>query len=209
MFSVILPHKRNPGNDRALAVCLNCLFDNTDHDFKLIIDAAYDEPLYPRINRIVEQADTDYCVYMASDTFVAPHWDTPMLEMADAQTFVNGVLVEPGAIAMHHLNLHRDFGRTPERFDRAAFEDWTRAEAPMLSGEGWFCPYMFPREGWLDAGGLTEHSFADGQGFTDADMQLFDRWKACGNRIVRVRSFAYHLQRWSEVDEQMHEKRAL
>lgn len=204
-FSVILPHKRNPGNDRALAICLDCLFTNTASDFKLIVDAAVDQPLYERINRMVRQADTEYCVYLASDTFLAPGWDVPMLAAADFQTFVNGVLVEPGAIGIHHLNLHRDFGRTPESFQREAFEAWMQTDhAPLLSGEGWYCPYMFPREGWLRTGGLETD-----KDFTDVDIRLFERWKRGNGRVERVRSFAYHLQRYSDEDEQNHAKRKI
>lgn len=209
-FTVILPHKRNPGNDRALAICLDCLYTNTRSDFILISDAAYNEPLYERVNRMVEQANTAYCVYLASDTFLAPDWDLPMLEAASWQTFVTGVLVEPGAIAMHSLNVHKDFGRTPETFRRAQFEAWVASEAPMVEGEGWPCPYLFPRDGWLEHGGLQESGLApDHHGFTEADNELWTRWKADGNQIVRVRSFAYHLQRYSAEDEQMHEKRGM
>lgn len=204
-FSVILPHKRNPGNDAALAICLQMLASNTVNDFVLLMDAAYNAPLYARVNAMVEQATTDYCVYLASDTFVAPGWDVPMLEAVDAQTFVNGVLVEPGAIAMYSENLWQDFGRLPETFHRSAFEEFCKS-APVPSGEGWFCPYMFHREQWLAYGGLETHLTAP-DGFTPADMNLFDRWKASGNRVIRVRSFAYHLQRFSDVAEQEHEKR--
>ncbi len=207
-FTVCLPHKRNPGNDKALDVALDCLFTNTRNDFKLIIDAAYDQPLYPRINRMVEQADTQYCVYMASDVFLAPAWDTPMLEWADETTFVNGVLVEPGAIGLHHWNLLRDFGRKPDTFRRADFEEWvTVGGAPFLDGEGWYCPYMFPRDGWLAHGGLMESTISDNAGFTAADIDLFLRWKASGNRVLRVPSYSYHLQRFSDEKEQNHEKR--
>jgi hypothetical protein len=207
-FTVILPHKRNPGNDRALAICLDCLMRNTVSDFKLTMDAAVDQPLYARINRMVQQADTQFCVYLASDTFLAPGWDAPMIAAADRETFVNGVLVEPGAIAPHHLNFQRDFGRTPDSFQREAFEAWTQTDdAPLLEGQGWYCPYLFPREGWLRAGGLVDGQAPDHHGFTDGDVHLFERWKRGGGRVVRVRSFAYHLQRYSEPDEQNHAKR--
>lgn len=205
-FTVILPHKRNPGNDAALAVCLQMLMANTVNDFVLLMDAAYDAPLYERVNNMVKQATTDYCVYLASDTFVAPGWDDPMMAAASYTTFVNGVLVEPGAIAMYSENLHGDFGRKPETFRRADFETWCKS-APVPSGEGWFCPYMFPRVPWLEYGGLETHLTAP-DGFTPADMNLFDRWKAGGNQIARVRSFAYHLQRYSDPAEQAHEKRS-
>lgn len=207
-MTIILPHRRNPGNDRALQVALSCLVDNTVSDFALLIDAAYDSPLYPRVNAMVEAAPTEICVYWSSDTFAALDWDTPMLEAWTPETIVTNVLVEPGAIALHHLNLHKDFGRKPETFRREEFEIWAAHDAPMLEGEGWYCPYMFSRRMFLDFGGLIDNGEErDSMGFTAADKLLFARWKAAGNRVVRARSYAFHLQRWSDEGEQTHEKR--
>jgi len=202
-FTVILPHKRNPGNNAALAIALSCLQDNTASDFKLIMDAATDAPLYERINRMVEQADTDICVYMASDIFVAPAWDIPMLAIYEQRFFVTNIIVEPGAIAMHGMNIHKDFGRKPETFNRAAFEAWTQGDAQTLDvrGEGWPCSYMFSRDAWLAHGGLETNLYSP-DGFTEADTNLWNRWKAAGNEIVRAQSYCYHLQRFSDEYEQ-------
>jgi hypothetical protein len=209
-FTVILPHLRNPGNDRALAVCLDMLMANTHHEFALLMYAVQGGNLCETVNQMVEHAATDICVYHASDTFMAPNWDAPMLDAWDANAFVTGVLVEPGAIAMHPMNLHKDFGRKPDTFQRAKFEAWAVSEAPMLSGEGWPCPYMFSRSQWLAFGGLQSEGLQpDDHGFVSADTELWERWKAAGNRITRVRSYAYHLQRYSAVDEQEHQKREL
>jgi hypothetical protein len=205
-FTVILPHLRNPGNDAALAICLDCLIQNTVNEFVLLMDTRTDLSLAGIVSALVEYAPTECCVYLASDTFLAPGWDAPMLALYAADTFVNGVLIEPGAIGVYPENFQRDFGRRPNTFDRAAFEAYCiNAEVP--DGTGWFCPYMFPRTGWLDAGGLTTLQPTDHHGFTTADIELFDRWKAAGNRVVRARSYAYHLQRYSQEDEQLHEKR--
>lgn len=204
-FTVILPHKRNPGNDRALAIALDCLMANTVNDFALLMDAAYDAPLYERVNRMVEDAPTEYCVYWSSDLFAAPGWDVPMLATVDERTFVTNVLVEPGAIGVHSQNVTRDFGRKPEQFDRAAFEGWTATEPEYPAGEGWYAPYMFPRSGFLAFGGLAlnlgEFPYAM------PDIELFEAWKRAGNRVVRVKSYTYHLQRYSDVEEQIAEKR--
>lgn len=205
-FTILLPHRRNPGNDKALAIALSCLMDNTINDFHLLIDAATDAPLYPRINALVRQATTECCVYWASDTFAAPGWDQPMLDLFAPDVFVNGVLVEPGMIGVYHESIQRDFGRRPEQFQREAFEGYVPG-AHFPDGEGWFAPYMFPRSGWLAHGGLQEGLPADPHGFTEADRALFARWKASGNRVVRARSYAYHMQRYSEPSEQAASKR--
>lgn len=209
-FTVILPHRRNPGNDAALRTCLDCLYTNTVNDFTLISDAAFDQPLYERVNSMVRQATTEACVYLASDTFLAPGWDAPMLELFNADTFVTGVLVEPGAIGMHPDNVHRDFGRKPDTFRRAEFEAWTQSsEAVVPDNWGWYCPVMYPRDGYFAFGGLELDLPGDHHGFAPADVALFDRWLAGGKQIKRARSFAYHLQRYSQIDEQMHEKREM
>lgn len=206
-FTLILPHKRNPGNDMALKICIECLMANTVSDFILSIDAAYDQPLYPRVNAMIAAAQTDACIYWSSDLFAAPGWDAPILALYAPDAFVTSVIVEPGAIGVYSENITHDFGRKPETFDRAAFEAFCPgAEIPQ--GQGWFAPVLYPRTGFLRMGGLRTDLTGD-NGFTGADMWLFDQWKAAGNRIVRARSFAYHLQRWSDPVEQTDPKREL
>lgn len=203
-FTVILPHKRNPGNDAALRICLDMLMANTTNDFVLSMDAADDAPLYPRINRLVEEARTQYCVITSSDIFMAPDWDLPMMAAINYERFVTGVVVEPGAIGVHAQNMLGNFGMTPATFRRADFEAWTRS-APMRDGDGWVVPLMFPRDLWLSLGGLdlTMREFP----YSAPDQKLLDDWKAQGGTIKRVRSYAYHLQRWSDEGEQTHGKR--
>lgn len=206
-FTVILPHKRNPGNDDALAVCLDCLARNTVNEYALIMDAAFDSPLFPRVNRMIEQAHTERVVYLASDMFFAPAWDVPMMEAWTPELIITNVVVEPGAIAMHPMNYHRDFGRKPATFQRERFEAWARSsEAELTGGEGWYCPYMVSRDYFLAMGGF-DTTLTSPDGFTPADVDFFARWKAMGRGVKRVKSFIYHLQRYSDEDEQQHEKR--
>lgn len=211
-FTIILPHRRNPGNDEALRICLDCLMANTINDFILLMDAAVDQPLYPRVNAMMQQATTEKVIYWSSDMFAAPGWDAFMLGMAASDTFVTAVLVEPGVIGLHPTSVQRDFGRRPETFDRAAFEAWCVGPANdlNLTGEGWYAPVLYPRTGFLAMGGLVDDDSGmhDHHGFTNADVALFERWKAAGNKVVRARnSYVYHLQRWSQVDEQEAAKR--
>lgn len=205
-FTVILPHRRNPGNNRALEIALSCLQDNTINNFILLMDAAVNQPLNERVNRMVQAAPTDCCVYTASDMFFAPCWDVPMLEIYTPDTFVTNVVVEPRAIAMHPMNLEADYGRKPETFRRSQFEEFCKT-APVISGEGWFAPFMFSRAGFLEMGGLATDASPDAMGFTSADVLLFEKWKETGHFVKRAPSFCYHLQRWSDEGEQQDEKR--
>ncbi len=206
-ITIILPHKRNPGNNEALSLCLDCLQANTVSDFVLIMDAATNRPLYPRVNAMVKQAQTEVCVYWASDMFAAPGWDLPMLQLFAMDTFINNTVVEPGVISMFGGNHKIDFGRRPDTFARQRFEHWAVNDGHTAGGEGWFAPYMFPRSGFIEMGCLDLSVDAEYE-FGGADMTLFDKWKASGNRVIRApNSFVYHLQRYSDVDEQKAEKR--
>lgn len=207
-FCVLLPHKRNPGNDSALAIALDCLMRNTRHDFILFMDSAFDSPLYPRMNALVENAPTDCCVMLSSDLFVAPSWDVPMLDLYNENTFVTNIVVEPGAIGVHPQNLQRDFGRKPDSFRRSEFEAWAQSEdAPFMGGEGWVVPLMFSATRWLELGSVDT---SDGCDFPEIppDQALIDRHKAEGGFVERAKSYTYHLQRFSDESEQGAGKRA-
>jgi len=204
-FTVLLPHRLNPRNNDALSICLDCLARNTRNDFTLLMDAAVDHELYPVMNRLVEKAPTDMCVFMHSDMFVAPGWDSAMLDAFDENTFVTGLLVEPGAIGVHSGNVQKDFGRKPETFRRAEFEAWAASlDAPEAKGEGWFAPYFFSRKRWFANGG---HNVVGITEWTNRDIDMFEKWKAEGGRVVQARAFVYHLQRYSDPIEQSHPKR--
>lgn len=206
-LTIILPHKRNPGNDAALRIALEMLYTNTINDFVLISDAAHDQPLYERVNRMVEQAMTMVVVYFCSDMFAAPAWDVPMLSLVDYRTFVTGVVAESGIMGMHPDNVHRDFGRRPDTFRRADFEAWA-LEGQMPTGVGFPAPFMFHRARFINLGGLQTSGLAgDHQGFTPADLLLFEQHERDGGTVRRAQSYFYHLQRYSELDEQTKEGR--
>jgi hypothetical protein len=208
-LTIILPHLRNPGNDRALAVALDCLFANTRSDFDLLI-ATEKRPLAGLVNEMIASARTDCVVYTASDTFFAPGWDEPMLALWTPDTLVTNVLVEPGAIGMHPDNVHKDFGRKPDTFRRADFEAWaTSGAAPVPNNFGWYAPFMISRAAFLAQGGYATDLGQDHRGFTAADQLFFDDWQRSGKRIIRARSYAYHLQGYSDEGEQQHVKREL
>lgn len=209
-FTLILPHKLNPGNDEALAICLDMLVKNTSAEFALVMDVTINSPLNERINRMIEHAYTDCVVFWNSDMFAAPGWDVPMLRCHDYWTIVNPVLVEPGAISMSGENLQKDFGRKPSTFRRVEFEAWAQRQTEDRGGEGWYAPFMISRNRWLDLGGLETDGpiLPNGLHRDPMDIRLYERHKASSGRVVRgQRSFVYHLQRWSDLDEQMHEKR--
>lgn len=206
-FTIILPHKRNPGNDAALSICMDMLKANTvSADFELLISCAVDRPLFPAIDRLFRQAETEYIVFWNSDMFAAPGWDTTMLAMAAYDTIVNPILVEPAVMGIHPDNVEWDFGRKPETFRRQDFENFAQdASSPVPSGEGFFAPYMIARQRYLDLDGFD--LTGDLSGFVPRDVDFYATHKANGGNVVRARTYVYHLQRYSEIAEQQKENR--
>lgn len=199
-FTVILPHKRNPGNDAALSICMDMLKANTvSAEFELLISCAVDRPLFPAIDRLFRQAETEYLVFWNSDMFPAPGWDELMLAKAAYDTIVNPIVVEPAVMGIFTDNVEWNFGSRPETFRRADFEAWT-ASAPVPSGEGFFAPYMIARQRYLDLGGFD--LTGDLTGFVPRDVEFYAKHKANGGKVERVRAYVYHLQRYSEIAEQ-------
>jgi hypothetical protein len=206
-FTILMAHKLNPRNNDALAICLDMLTRNTSHDYALLMSAAADQNLFATMNRLVQEAPTDCCIFMHSDMFVARGWDSALLSAYDANTFVTGLLVEPGAMGLHHNNVHMDFGRRPEVFRRAEFETWAANNPPAPRGEGWYAPYMFSRETWLRNGGHDMNDPRAGHNWSPLDMDMFERFKASGGQVRCAQAVVYHLQRWSETEEQEAAKR--
>lgn len=205
-FTVILPHKRNPGNDAALRICLDCLFANTVNDFHLLMDVAADKPLYERIHNLVMQATTECVVYTCSDTFHAPGWDVPMLAAFQPNRLVFGVVVEPGMIGVHEGNLQGEFGRRPEQYNRSGFEAWAAGHPTPPAGYGFPAPMMFGKTLYLQYDYPFEQALT--AEFYPRDDVIIDRMIAA-NAVerARVNSYFYHLQRYSDLEEQVAHKR--
>jgi len=199
-LSVLLPHLREPVNDRALAICLDTLVDNTGVDYELILEAVADRrDIYAVCNSMAERANSDWIVFHNSDVFMAPGWAEPMLAAADPHAIITGVIVECGAIGVNVLNHEHNFGMRPETFDRAGFERWVAETPAVPAGDGWFFPSLHHRESFLAFGGFDTALGA----FPDPlDEIYWNRWREAGRRIQRVESFCYHLQQYSFKEEQ-------
>lgn len=198
-LAILIPHKRSPANDQALVIAMACIAQNTTVDYQVFIDAETPACPYRAINAMAWCVDAEYIVFSNSDVFFGPGWAEPMLAAASPDTIITGVLVEPGAIPVSDQNVTTDFGMTPDTFDRRSFEQWA-AESPVVpSGEGWYFPSMHHRRTFLDQGGFDIQcgSFPD-----PLDKYYWQEWRESGRRVKRVPSFAYHLQNWSNEDEQ-------
>ena len=201
-LSLLIAHKHDKANDAALKVCLDCLVSNTVNDYEILVDATTPAEPYTVYNALAQKAAGEYIVFLNSDTFCAPSWDVPMMEVAAPDVIVVPVLVESGAIGVHPNNIPVNFGMTPETFKRPAFELFAEHAYPNLfnDSDGWFMPSLFNRNRFLLEGGFDTSL----GGFPlDLDRKLWDKWRASGKRAVKVPSYCYHLQNYSNHDEQV------
>lgn len=200
-ISILIPHKHDKENDKALKIALECLIDNTDHDYEILIDSTTPGEPYTIINQMAARAAGPWLVFMNSDVFMGPHWDTPMLAAADNDTIVTGVLVEAGAIGVAQQNIRANFGMTPDFFHRQAFEQFCAQANWTIEGDGWYFPCLINRGRFIEMGmfDTTKGAFP----FVPLDILFWEAWRAAGKRVQRVASYAYHLQNYSNPAEQI------
>src|SRR5678815_3577212 len=148
-ISILIPHLREPQNDKALRIALDCILDNTDIDYELMVEAvATRRDIYPVLNSMAHRARAEYIVFSNSDVFLAPGWASAFYDARDENAIVTGVIVECGVIGVSHLNHHKNFGVMPEQFNRAGFEAWiaTDEARELYQGQaehyprGWYFP---------------------------------------------------------------------
>lgn len=211
VVSVLLAHKRERENDKAVQIALSTLVDNTDVDYEILMRSVAEyQDCYAVYNEMAEYAKGEWLVFHNSDTFVAPRWASEMLKAATPDAIVGCVLVECGAIGTARQNVNMDFGRTPDTFQREAFERWAAAQYPQTfqnPGYGdtaadragiWYWPCMQQRQAFLDSG---KYGMAQGWPYPN-DIEYFNKWVAGGKRLVKAPGYIYHLQKYSDSDEQ-------
>jgi hypothetical protein len=206
LVSILLPHLHEPENDKALRICLDCIIANTGLNFELIMESVAERrDIYRVINSMAARANAYWLIPMNSDVFVSPGWLEPIYEARDLNAIVSPCMVEPGAIGVNERNIHKDFGMRPETFRRSEFEAWVAAGGDWsinwLEGEwAWFYPSLISQSSFLTVMGgfdTKKGSFPD-----PIDIDFWNRWEVNGGKFKRVRSWVYHLQNYSNPDEQ-------
>jgi hypothetical protein len=171
--------------------------NTTSQDYEVIVVRGFNDP-YVFWNLYSDYARSEVLVFFNNDMLPAPGWDELMLKHVDDNSLVMGYLVEPGVISPASQNIHKDFGRKPETFQRKSFEDFcanTQAEEAK-SELGWYMPVMLTKSFFIRMGRYpTDQPFPHPN-----DVAFWDRCVGQGAKLVRVRSFAYHFQGMSNPD---------
>lgn len=202
-ISILIPHLREPQNDKALKVAIDCIIDNTDLNYELIIESvATRRDIYPVLNNMMHRARAEYIVFSNSDVFFAPGWASAFYAQRDENAIVTGIIAECGAIGVASDNYELHYGYTPEQYDRAGFEAWVASNGTRIYGDkahqhrGWYFPCLIHKRTFNHFGGFDTsrgHFPID-----PVDMFTWDKWAAAGKQFRRANSWCYHLQAFSD-----------
>lgn len=193
-LSILVPHKHTRWNDAALHVALDCLIDNTQCDYELLMDSTTPAGVYGIYNRLARQASAEWIVFFNSDTFVAPGWDVALLAKASTTRITTPILVECGVMGVNTRNVQKNFGMTPQTFRRAEFETWAEKTDLQPFSEGWYMPSLWSKKTFLTLGGFDT---SQGDFPYPCDGHLHEKAAGMGIMAQQVRSFCYHLQEFS------------
>lgn len=198
-ISILIPHYHDANGDRALAATLPYLVRNTRLDYELMI-VAHKEREFIAWNDMAYRAKADWLVFMVSDVFVAPGWDTALYEARERDTLATLTLIESGYMTEADFALTRDFGRTPETFNMTAFEAFA-AEKPVPPNlPCWAFPWLVHKDTFLRMGSFR----LDRLESQLTDQYYFNDWCAAGKKTVRVPGYGYHLGAWTKTGAQRH-----
>lgn len=204
-ISIIIPHLRNPDNDKALKVALDCILDNTDLDYELMVEAvATRRDIYPVLNNMAHRARAEWIVFSNSDVFMAPEWASAMYAARDESAIVTGIIAECGAISVAADNYELHYGVTPDTYNRAGFEAWVEQEGATIYSHkahqhrGWYFPCLLNKRTFNHSGGFDSSVGSFPQ--APCDMAYWDKWAASGKHFRRVNSWCYHLQNFTSED---------
>ncbi len=202
MISIVCPTMHTAKSARTLKVFLDCLIDNTATEYELLLSCHDAKDAYVSMNTLARQARCPYLVFLNDDLYVAPRWDLAFLEAAGPSKLLIGSLIESGNVPVNQANLERDYGRTPENYHRAQFENAVRALPAEPRAKGnliWTFPWFIARQAFFDLGGFALEHIGQPQGHM-LDNLFWSKWRAAGNVVERAPAWCYHLMKWTSTD---------
>lgn len=195
LISIVMPTFKSPTNTRALTVALDCIARNTTLTYELLVMAHQDSHFYDVANLLIERARSEYVILTVDDQFVAPGWDTAFWERRDPSVLLTSSLVECGYLPVAEQCLRRNFGMSPESYERESFEHFASARPVMPRVDSWVLPWMVHRNTFLQLGGF------DVNAPTLADCKFWQYWRMSGRAWRQVPSYSYHLQQWQKTGD--------
>jgi len=194
MLSILIPHKRGIKNDLALQLNVQMLLENTVNQFELLVDTMDGCP-YRLWNEMARKAKYEILVFSNSDVLMSKGWDSYIPNYVIDNNITTGYLVEPGIIGVFWQNITKNFGMSPEDFNRLEFEKFAISHTTQLDEvrheRAWYMPCFMKRDWFLGVGGFDiENPFPypnDEKFWNDVESQY-------DTIFLRIPSIAYHFQ---------------
>lgn len=155
----------------------------------------YINRVYRAWNKCVEICDTDLICLINSDMYVSDYWldELYAFKTLIPQSIPCGTLVESGRIPSAMPEYVKNFGLSPNTFDRSS---WIQHSNSIRRRGGYeagklYSPVLFSKKEFLDIGGYPEGNINGIPG----DQILFNKYKEKGyNHITCLGSIVYHTQ---------------
>lgn len=185
-------------------VLANDATDEVRADPRITVNWQNEDPSEFYINRVyrawnegVLNAATQMVVMLNSDMFPANRWldDLLAVRTIDSRTVPTSLLIESGRVPSAMPEHVRDFGKTPDEFQREAFHQHAKsitAAIPGLTEPGrLYMPILVDRQEFIDVGGYPEGNPPG----TTGDKDLIRRYTEAGfKHVTALGSICYHVQ---------------
>lgn len=146
----------------------------------------------------------DIIVFVNSDMAFSPDWLPNLLKNLDKNRIVCSRLVESGKLLSGHLALVKNFGKTYQNFNDAAFQKYAaKIKRPKLHRGGHFMPCAIYKDVFIKSGGYPIGNRKESDGSETPGDVIFFREKLEPMGVYKYTSFdsiVYHIQE-GELDE--------
>lgn len=152
---------------------------------------------YSNINTGVVAAKTDTICMFTSDQVAAANWDTSMFKHLKPKSLITGRLVESGACLIADGNIHKNFGKTLEKFNQQKFDNFVKKYKPPkeIDLPHHYIPCLCYKQDFLDLGGFEQGKDSDKKSTHRGDYYFFIKAYKAGYQLVEVqRIISYHFQ---------------
>ena len=163
MISIVFPHAMNKENDAVLQLKLKMLEENSTYPYEVMVLSNTGRPdlVYESWDWMMRRAKYDLVLWDNSDITYAPKFMDNIIKHKDDADWLGLELIECGAIGVAATNIHQDFGRTANSFDRSGFEKWveeySKDRPSIREGFCWYSPSVWKKEWYIKIGGFDEN----------------------------------------------------